>query len=348
MLYRAENLRRVHGSRTVLHIDRLEIEPHKVYTLIGPNGAGKSSLLQILAFLDRPTSGMLQFQDRPVEGGDNNLYELRRKVVLLDQNPIMFTASVYKNVEFGLKVRKVPVAERRRRIAEALDLVGMASFIDYNARGLSGGETKRVALARCLILQPDVLLCDEPTANVDNENQEIILNIIEQINKERQTSIIFSTHYLSQGQRLADHTLLLQHGMLSDKVNENVFRIQVVDHRENMLFCQLTGQLIFKLPHHIIPADVSAGKLHIDPCRIQLNSRETGVEEGNSLSGHIIELKQDSDRVRITIDAGVNLTLVDSLIRYRTEKPCIGDKAQIFIPHSAIAFSMADMPHRRG
>jgi tungstate transport system ATP-binding protein len=347
MLYRAEDLRRVHGSRTVLHIDRLEIESHKVYTLIGPNGAGKSTLLQILAFLDRPTSGMLQFQDRPVEGGDNNLYELRRKVVLLDQNPIMFTGSVYKNVEFGLKVRKVVAAERRRRIAEALDLVGMASFIDYNARGLSGGETKRVALARCLVLQPDVLLCDEPTANVDNENQEIILDIIEQINKERRTSIVFSTHYLSQGQRLADHTLLLQNGMLSDIANENVFRIQAVDRRENMLYCQLTGQLILKLPNHILPVDVSAGKLHIDPSRIQLNPRENGVEEGNSLSGHIIELKQDSGRVRITVDAGVKMVLIDSLARYRTEKPCIGDKARLFISHKAIAYSMADIPHRR-
>ena len=88
---------------------------------------------------------------------------------------------------------------RRQRIEEALELVGMEKFADYAAQGLSGGETKRVALARALVLQPDVLLCDEPTANVDNENQEIILNIIERINRERKGSIIFSTHYLSQG-----------------------------------------------------------------------------------------------------------------------------------------------------
>ncbi len=134
----------------------------------------------------------------------------------------MFTGSVWKNVEFGLQVRKVPSKARRRRIEKALELVGMEGFADYDARGLSGGETKRVALARALVLEPEVLLCDEPTANVDNENQEIIINIIERINKERKGSIIFSTHYLSQAQRLADHTLLLQNGTLSNIVNYNV------------------------------------------------------------------------------------------------------------------------------
>ena len=72
------------------------------------------------------------------------------------------------------------------------------------------------------------------------------------------------------------------------------------------------------------------------------------MAEGNSLSGHIIELKQDSGRVRITIDAGVKMVLTESLASYRLEKPCIGDKVRIFIPHSAIACSMIDMPHRRG
>lgn len=344
MLYRAEELRRVHGSRTVLHIGKLEIEPHKVYTLIGPNGAGKTTLLRILAFLDRPTSGILQFQERTIGSGENQLYELRRQVVLLDQNPIMFTGSVFKNVEFGLKVRKVPATERRRRIGEVLDLVGMASFGEYNARGLSGGETKRVALARALVLQPDVLLCDEPTANVDSENQEIILKIIEQINKEQRTSIIFSTHYLSQGQRLADHTLLLQYGELSDIVSENIFRAVIVGRRGDNITCQLTGQLILLLPAHVLPADESVVKVHIDPSAIQLNPEKSEAGSGNSLSGRITGLEQDGGRVRIIIDVGAKLVLTLSMEHYRSQKPGIGDKAEIFLPHSAITCSRVGPP----
>ncbi len=195
-------------------------------------------------------------------------------MVLLDQDPIMFTGSVWQNVEFGLQVRKVPLPERRKRIEETLEMVGMESFAGYNAQGLSGGETKRVALARALVLQPEVLLCDEPTANVDNENQEIILKIIERINKERNVSVIFSTHFLSQGQRLADQTLLLQNGSLSDIVSENIYRVTVVDRREDLCTCQLTGQFFLKIPQHIFPDGVDLAKLHIDPHRIIFNLRK--------------------------------------------------------------------------
>jgi len=255
MLYKLENVKRVHGNRTVLNIGELEICPNKIYTLIGPNGAGKTSLLKILSFLDRPSSGQINFFGKQVTFSEKHLYECRRQVVLLDQNPIMFTGSVRANIEFGLKVRKIPRAVRNTRVGEMLELVGMERFADYDAQGLSGGETKRVALARALALQPKVLLCDEPTANVDNENQEIILKIIATINKEQNSSVIFSTHYLSQGQKLADHTLLLQNGLLSDLSNENIFRGTVVEILEDELICQLTGQLFLRIPADKLPTD---------------------------------------------------------------------------------------------
>jgi tungstate transport system ATP-binding protein len=343
MLYKLENLTRSHGARTVLSIDKLEILPNRIYTLIGPNGAGKTSLLQILSFLDKPTSGAVHFLDKPVSFEEKQLHEIRRQVVLLDQSPIMFTGSVWKNVEFGLKVRNVPARARRQAIGEALELVGMENFADYDARGLSGGETKRVALARALVLHPEVLLCDEPTANVDNENQEIILNIIERINKERKGSVIFSTHYLSQGQRLADHTLLLQNGALSDIASENIYRVTVVDTQEESIICQLTGQLFLKLPVHIFPAKVHVAKVHIDPDHIILNPKTTAPDEGNLLSGHITDLSQDSGRIRVIIDVGVKLNLVLSMEQYRLEKPGIGDKASVFIPHSGMYCTCMDL-----
>jgi len=343
MLYKLENLKRSHGTRTVLSIDKLEILPNRIYTLIGPNGAGKTSLLQILSFLDKPTSGTVHFLDKRVSFEEKQLHEIRRQVVLLDQNPIMFTGSVWQNVEFGLKVRKVAAKARRKGIEEALELVGMENFSDYDARGLSGGETKRVALARALVLHPEVLLCDEPTANVDNENQEIILNIIERINKERKGSVIFSTHYLSQGQRLADHTLLLQNGALSDIASENIYRVTVVDTQEESIICQLTGQLFLKLPVHIFPDKVHVAKVHIDPNHIIFSPKTINPAEGNHLSGHITDLSQDSGRIRVIIDVGVKLNLVLSMEQYRLEKPGIGDKASVFIPHSGMYCTRMDL-----
>jgi tungstate transport system ATP-binding protein len=336
MLYSLRNLKKVYGDRTVLNIDNLDIPKGKVYTLIGPNGAGKTTLLKVLAFLDKPSIGEVCFANSLVEYSEKKLFRLRRRVVLLDQNPIMFTGSVWSNVEFGLKVRKVPLPERKKRILEALELVGMGGFAEYNAGDLSGGETKRVALARALVFKPDVLLCDEPTANVDNENQEIILTILKTINRTEKTSVIFSTHYLSQGQQLADHTLLLQNGVLSDLASENIFRIVVVDRREDRMICQLTDKLTLSLPDNVLPAETHSAKLYIDPRGILLNPHDSYLANGCTLSGQLIGLNQENGEVRITVNVGLKLILILPLEQYRLQQPCLGDMVQVFIPHDAI------------
>ncbi len=222
MLYNATELTRTFKGRRVLNLKHLEIRHRKIYGLIGPNGAGKTTLLNLLAFLDRPTTGRLRFQGRDVGYTKQQLLELRRRVVLVDQYPILFTGSVWKNVEFGLKVRRISKKKRSPRIEQALELVGMEEFRQAEAHRLSGGETKRVALARALAIQPEVLLCDEPTANVDEENQEIILKLLQRINSEQQTSIILATHYLAHSRRLADYTLRLEHGTISSQVDEKI------------------------------------------------------------------------------------------------------------------------------
>lgn len=339
MLYRLDNIRRQHGLRTVLDISELSIEQGKIYTLIGPNGAGKTSLLKILAFLDKPTAGKLFFLNQETLFTEKHLVELRRQVVLLDQSPIMFSGSVLKNIEFGLKIRNVPSKERLHRIEEALHTVGMENFKEYEARSLSGGETKRVALARAMVLRPRVLLCDEPTANVDSENQEIILNVLEKINKDQQSSILFSTHYLSQAQRLADHTLFLQHGSLSSVVNENIYRATVTNRQSGRFTCQLTGQLFLRLPERVFPSGGSVVKLHIDPKGLQLNPEQSETAGGNVLTGHLTELRQDGGHVRVSVNVGVKLTLVLSLQEYRRVQPGIGDKVRVLVPDSSVAFT---------
>ncbi len=217
ILYSADRLTKKFKGRTVLDLEQLQLEKHKIYALIGANGAGKTTLLNLLAFLVPPSSGTLQFFGRDAIYNRQHLLELRRRVVLVDQYPILFTGSVWKNVEFGLKVRGVAKALREKRVLEVLELVGMRDFTQADAHKLSGGESKRVALARALAIEPEVLLCDEPTANVDEENQDVILSILERINTENQTSIIMATHYLAQSRRLAHHILMLAHGRLSDR-----------------------------------------------------------------------------------------------------------------------------------
>ncbi len=239
MLYEMRKLVRQYGSRTVLDIDHLCLEARKIYALIGPNGAGKTTLLNHLAFLDQPDSGALFFHDQPVLYDSGALTRLRRCVVLVDQTPILFSGTVWSNVEFGLKVRGVGPKERQTRISGALEQVGMGAFSRSDVYGLSGGEVKRVALARALAVDPDVLLCDEPTANVDQQHQEIIMKILEHANSVRNTSVIFSTHYLSQCRRLAHQTILLQDGRLSIHLEDNLF--------SGLVFRDQSGIAVFRL-----------------------------------------------------------------------------------------------------
>ena len=342
MLYKLEGLQRVYGDRVVLDIDFLEIAPGVIYTLIGPNGAGKTSLLKILAFLDKPSSGDLSFSGHPVSFSEKNLHTLRRRVVMLDQTPILFTGTVWKNVEFGLKVRKVPAIERKRRVEKMLELVGMEKFREFDSRGLSGGEVKRVALARALVLRPDVLLCDEPTANVDGENQESILNTLEQINREEKRSIIFSTHYLSQGQRLADHTLLLQQGSLSNLAGENIFRAALIPQIDDKTLCRLTGQISLLLPAERVPSGDDNAKLHIDPKSIVLDPEDKNLTQGNYLYGKIMDMARDRAGVRIGVDAGVRLVLNLSVEEYDRRQPALGQRKLIFIPWDGVVCTSVD------
>ena len=150
--YAISDLSKVFGERTVLDIPHLEIEGKQIYALLGPNGAGKTTLLNILGFLETPTAGHIRYRDQIVQFSEPNLQRLRQDVVVVDQHPILFTTTVYKNIEFGLKIRKMPKKKRERIIEESLELVGMRYFSSASAQNLSGGETQRVAIARVLAL----------------------------------------------------------------------------------------------------------------------------------------------------------------------------------------------------
>jgi len=212
VLYKLRNVRRVYGEQVILHIPSLDFQSGKIYSLTGENGSGKTTLLNILAFLDTSHKGSISFCSQKVLNNKKQLLSLRRKVVLVEQSPLLFTEPVWKNVEFGLRVRGVDKQIRKEKVKQALELVGMHDFYSAAGQTLSGGETKRIALARALVVEPEVLLCDEPTANVDGANQEIILTILEKLNRQDNISIIFSTHSSSQARRLSYRTISLTAG----------------------------------------------------------------------------------------------------------------------------------------
>lgn len=211
-LYVLEQLVFRHGTRTVLDIDRLELAAGCIHALIGHNGAGKTSLLMLLAFLTPPSHGRILYQGRMVEASERDRRRLRQDVVLVPQHPVMFTATVASNIEFGLKLRGVGRSVRASKVDEVLEMVGLRQYRNAAAHELSGGETQRVALARALALTPKVLLCDEPTSSVDMENQRTICTLLRRINVEQGSTVIFTSHDQMQARALGDEYVILENG----------------------------------------------------------------------------------------------------------------------------------------
>ena len=210
-MYRLQSIRKSYGSNVALDIEELTIAEGRLYTLTGANGAGKSTLLSILAFLAPPTSGEIFYAGKRVDRDHGTVEEYRRKVTLLHQSPYLFGGSVDDNVAFGLKVRGIRGEELRRRIDEALDVVGLRGFRDRKARELSGGEAQRVAMARALALKPEVLLLDEPLANIDRETTGLLEAVIASLPAQG-TTVVMTTHDPDHPGRLNGESIFLEGG----------------------------------------------------------------------------------------------------------------------------------------
>jgi tungstate transport system ATP-binding protein len=336
MLYRAVHLKKVAGGRTILDIGSLAIETGRIYGLLGANGAGKTTLLGILGFLEPPTSGSMEFAGRPVRFKRNVLQQLRREVVMVDQHPVLFSTSVYKNIEFGLKVRKVASKQRERIIDEVLEMVDLSVFKQEPAQELSGGETQRIALARALALSPRVLLCDEPTSSVDVENQAAIVAILNEINSTRNISIIFTTHDRLQAAGLAHHTLVLEGGSLVSASYENIFACLVMDSADNQVLCRLHDSVNLLLPAGERGLEPGKRRILIDPEKIALLQNEPGPETPGILHGKVVQLMADNDRIRMVVNVGVMITVLLENHSYHKLCPVIGDRVWLQVQAGAV------------
>lgn len=212
------NLKKSYQGRTVLNIESLNIEEGKITVLVGPSGAGKSTLLSILNGMEKPDEGRVIFQGEEFskeKAYSNNTY---KKMAMVFQKPIMFNTSVYKNIAYGLKIRKVTKGEIQERVQEIAQITGLTDRLTQKAITLSGGEAGRVSLARAMILKPNLLLMDEPTANLDPENVAKIEEMIIQAKNKFGTSIVLVTHNVFQAKRLADNIITIMNGSISDEL----------------------------------------------------------------------------------------------------------------------------------
>ena len=209
-----ENVTLLFGKRVVLDDITLQIEEGQILGLLGPNGSGKTTLLKALAFLLKPTKGKIMFQGEEV--GNKNLERLRLQSALVHQRTLLFSTSVFNNVSYGLRMRKIPNPVIDEEVRKALELVKLEGFENRSAKKLSGGEQQRVALARALVLNTELLLLDEPTANLDPKNAAIIEDVIGEVNREKKTTIVIATHNMLQAKNLPTQIALIENGKLGE------------------------------------------------------------------------------------------------------------------------------------
>jgi tungstate transport system ATP-binding protein len=204
----------------VLQIDRLEIPHGAIVGIIGPNGGGKSTLLKLAGFVEKPSSGTIRFDGRPAEPFSP---QVRRRVALMPQEPFLLKRTVFSNVAYGLRVRN-DFARLEARVHEALAWVGLngREFAGRPWYALSGGEAQRVALASRLILKPDALLLDEPTANVDALSTQLIKDAALKARQEWGTTLIIASHDHAWLHESADSILHLFRGRRMGSGRENI------------------------------------------------------------------------------------------------------------------------------
>jgi tungstate transport system ATP-binding protein len=203
-----KNVEKSYGSVKALEDINLEIVGGKTIALIGINGAGKTTLLRIMAGLEERYKGRILLNEKDIKGK-----ELRRIATLVFQKTVMFNRSVYGNLAYGLKIRGKKDGEIKEEVARELHAVGLRDFEKRKARKTSGGEQQRIALARAFLLDPQILLLDEPTANLDPYSASIIERAIMSRTKGKGI-VILATHNLSQAKRLADDVVHIYEGKI--------------------------------------------------------------------------------------------------------------------------------------
>jgi tungstate transport system ATP-binding protein len=319
----AINLGKRVDGRDILKDINLSIERGEVIAFIGPTGAGKTTLLRLIGLLDVPTTGKVYIDGTDTAASARVRLELRRRMSFVLQKPVVFTASVYENIAYGLRWRGFSGDRLREKVNRALEMVGMTAYRARNARTLSGGEAQRIAIARAVALEPEVLLLDEPTANLDPVSAAHVERLILGIIQQGKTTVILSTHDRTQGQRLAGRIGVLMNGELvqvggpwdvfsaprNQEVAafvgvENMIDGTVLASRDGMVTIAAGGKTIEAIGAYAIGDSVCAC---VRPENITISLSKAPSSARNAFEGTISRVVVSGPLARVELDCGFPL-----------------------------------------
>ena len=320
------NLCQRYGERDILKNVNLRIDRGEVFALIGPTGAGKTTLLRLIDLIDEPASGKIFFDGVDAAAPATVRLGMRRRMAFVLQKPVVFNLSVHDNIACALRWRGFRGSKLKEKVNHIADVVGLSDYGSRNARHLSGGEVQRVAIARAIAIEPEVLLLDEPMANLDPLSAARIEELISSIIRRYATTIIMATHDLSQGQRLADRMAvmmggeLLQTGSSKDVFTlprnrevaefvgvENIIDGVIASSEDNMVTLESRGRSIEAISDYPVGAEVCAC---IRPEDITLALSRISSSARNSFEGEITWLVNMGPLTRVEIQCGFPLVVM--------------------------------------
>jgi len=315
-LIELQNIGKKFENLTAVQDVNLKIFEGEVFSLLGPNGSGKTTLLRIMAGIEKPTRGEVRFRGAKVDG--NNAHKARLATTMVFQKATLFNTTVYKNIAYGLQLRGYPKNETEHKIKEALKTVELEGYEKRQAKKLSGGEQQRVALARALALDTDVLLLDEPTANIDPKNVSIIENVLSLVNKEKGATMVIATHNVFQAETLANRAALLLEGRivkegtpqeifaLPSSILANYARLENVFRGASRISAEGTSIIEIGEGMQVEAALQRLGDVtvYVRPEDIILSSQPFQSSARNRFEGRITEVLDMGSVVRLKVDAG--------------------------------------------
>ncbi len=197
----------------------LSIQPNSIFGIIGKSGAGKSSLVRIMSLLEKPDSGAVYYDDERVDFlSGRSLIERRRRIGMIFQNFNLFCSrTAAKNIAYPLEISGVPSGQINARVQELLSLVGLSDRADTPISRLSGGQKQRIAIARALANNPDVLFCDEATSALDPQTTRSILNLIREIQRKMNLTVVMVTHQMEVVRDACDYVAVLDNGAIAEQ-----------------------------------------------------------------------------------------------------------------------------------
>jgi len=299
-LYKLKNIVFNYDNNSFINDLNLEIFRSEITSFVGPNGSGKTTLLNILSFLNFPHSGSIFFNN--IELKKNNIKIFRNKVGYVQQNPYLFRGTVYKNIEIGLKLNNVNFEKRVCKIEKVLSLLKIEHLINRLANSLSTGEARKVALAQITVLDPDVLIMDEPFSNLDKNSVIELEELIIFLNKEFNKTVIFTTHDQIQAQKLASSIFSLIKGRLFSNDFVNLFKGKF---NESIGKFDTGKQLI-----SIYKSTKNAEYVAIDPKQIVLSVEKLDSSMQNSFHGRILGISENDFNIKLNIDIGENIQAI--------------------------------------